>query len=88
MTAIRIKNGFNVVTAARKWTDNHRVKGFRIRAGGKDVGVEAEDRPEAQYKENLGMRGVTSVEIEIVSVYPTTHWTDVAITEIQFFSPK
>jgi hypothetical protein len=81
---VRFLNGFNPNDGKHQFTDNHRVRMLAIRGGGHERQVELADSFAPQFVE-VDLPNTDTVELEIVSVYPTTKWPDVGLTEVQFF---
>ena len=40
----------------------------------------------SRYENDLREPDADTIELEVASVYPTTKWADVGITEVQFFA--
>ena len=84
IVGVRFLNGFNPNDSNHKFTDNYRVRMLAIRGGGKERQVELADSFAPQFVE-VDLPGADTIELEIISVYPTTKWQDVGLTEVQFF---
>jgi hypothetical protein len=84
IVGVRIINGFNPNDGKHQFTDNYRVHTLAIRAGGKERRVDLADSFVPQFVE-VNFPNADSLELEVLSVYPTTKWQDVGITEVQIF---
>ena len=84
VVGIRLRNGFDPENGRSAFTDNYRVHVLTVRGGGKAQQVELQDTFDAQLVD-VSIGAVDTVELEITSVYPTKHWKDVGLTEVQFF---
>ena len=81
---VRLVNGFNPNDGKHQFTDNYRVQNLILRGGGQERTVQLADSFAPQFVE-VDFPNADSVELEVASVYPTTKWPDVGITEVQFF---
>jgi len=84
VVGVRIINGFNPGDSQHKFTDNHRVQTMAIRGGGQERQVDLADSFSPQFVE-VDFPNTDTLELEVLSVYPTTKWPDVGITEVQIF---
>jgi hypothetical protein len=84
IVGVRIINGFNPNDANHKFTDNYRVHSMALRGGGKERQVDLADSFAPQFVE-VDFPSADALELEVLSVYPTTKWNDVGITEVQIF---
>ena len=84
VVGVRIVNGYNPNDGQHQFTDNHRVKTLAVRGGGQERQVDLADSFTPQFVE-VDFPNTDTLELEVVSVYPTTKWPDVGITEVQIF---
>jgi len=85
IVGVRLINGYNPNDGKHQFTDNHRIHSLVLRGGGKERTVELADSFSPQFVE-VDFPNADTIELEIASVYPTTKWTDVGVTEVQFFA--
>jgi hypothetical protein len=84
IVGVRVINGYNPNDGKHQFTDNNRVQSLIVRGGGKERTVELADTFAPQFVE-VDLPNADTIELEVASVYPTTKWADVGITEVQFF---
>ena len=84
VVGVRIINGFNPGDSQHQFTDNHRVQTMAIRGGGQERQVDLADSFSPQFVE-VDFPNTDTLELEVLSVYPTTKWPDVGITDVQIF---
>jgi hypothetical protein len=87
IVGVRIINGFNPNDGKHQFTDNFRVHALAIRAAGRERRVDLADSFAPQFVE-VDFPNANSLELEVLSVYPTTKWQDVGVTEVQIFVAK
>jgi len=85
IVGVRLINGYNPNDGKHQFTDNHRVQSLVLRGGGQERTVELADSFAPQFVE-VDFPNADTIELEVASVYPTTKWKDVGITEVQFFA--
>jgi hypothetical protein len=85
IVGVRLINGYNPNDGKHQFTDNHRVRSLIVRGGGTERTIELADNFSPQFVD-VDFPNADTIELEVGSVYPTTKWTDVGLTEVQFFA--
>jgi hypothetical protein len=89
ITQVRIINGYDPRNGRSAYTDNHRIKTFRLTTGVQTLeGTLVDDETLAPNLIRLNGTPVTFVRITVISTYPPTGkaYDDVGVTEVAFFS--
>jgi len=89
ITQVRIVNGYNPRNGRSAYTDNHRIKAFRLTTDSQTLeGTLVDDETLTPNVIRLNGSPIAFVRITVVSTYPSTGkgYNDVGVTEVGFFS--